>query len=76
MNEVIAADTRAKLVFAARALDRVLRAGRYWVPQWYSGSHRLAYWDVFGHPANLPKYIGSGAPDLWWASKPASEQAK
>jgi microcin C transport system substrate-binding protein len=32
---------------------------------------------VFGHPANLPKYIGVGAPDLWWASaKPSSEQAK
>ena len=76
MNEVIAADTRAKLVFAARALDRVIRAGRYWVPQWYSGAHRLAYWDVFGHPAKLPKYIGVGAPDLWWASKPASEQAR
>lgn len=76
MNQVIGADTRPKLVFAARALDRVIRAGRYWVPQWYSGSHRLAYWDVFGHPANLPKYIGVGAPDLWWATKPASEQAK
>ncbi|MDB5634065.1 MAG: extracellular solute-binding protein family 5 [Tardiphaga sp.] len=76
MNEVIAADTRPKLVFAARALDRVIRAGRYWVPQWYANSHRLAYWDVFGHPANLPKYIGSGAPDLWWAAKPVSEQAK
>ncbi len=36
MEQVIAADTRAKLVFAARALDRVIRAGRYWVPQWYS----------------------------------------
>jgi microcin C transport system substrate-binding protein len=76
MNEVIAADTRARLVFAARALDRVIRAGRYWVPQWYSASHRLAYWDVFGHPANLPKYIGVGAPDLWWAAKPTTEQAK
>jgi microcin C transport system substrate-binding protein len=77
MNQVIAADTRPKLVFAARALDRVIRAGRYWVPQWYAASHRLAYWDVFGHPANLPKYIGTGAPDLWWASaKPSTEQAK
>ncbi|MDB5656582.1 MAG: extracellular solute-binding protein family 5 [Tardiphaga sp.] len=76
MNEVIAADTRAKLVFAARALDRVIRAGRYWVPQWYANSHRLAYWDVFGHPANLPKYIGVGVPDLWWTSKPSTEQAK
>ncbi|MET0970771.1 MAG: extracellular solute-binding protein [Tardiphaga sp.] len=77
MNAVIAADTRPKLVFAARALDRVIRAGRYWVPQWYAASHRLAYWDVFGHPANLPKYIGTGAPDLWWATaKPSTEQAK
>lgn len=79
MNEVIAADTRPKLVFAARALDRVIRAGRYWVPQWYSASHRIAYWDVFGHPANLPKYGGAGAPDLWWSTTgvPASsERAK
>ncbi|MEH2479429.1 microcin C transport system substrate-binding protein [Nitrobacteraceae bacterium AZCC 2146] len=78
MNEVIAADTRPKLVFAARALDRVIRAGRYWVPQWYANSHRLAYWDVFGHPANLPKYIGVGVPDLWWATGKSSttEQAK
>lgn len=78
MNQVIAADTRPKLVFAARALDRVIRAGRYWVPQWYAASHRLAYWDVFAHPADLPKYIGTGAPDLWWASakSSATEQAK
>lgn len=70
VDQVIAADTRPKLVFAARALDRVIRAGRYWVPQWYANSHRLAYWDVFGHPSKLPKYAGAGAPDLWW-SEPA-----
>jgi microcin C transport system substrate-binding protein len=79
MDQVIAADSRPKLVFAARALDRVIRAGRYWVPQWYANSHRLAYWDVFGHPPNLPKYLGVGAPELWWSdpSKAAkAEQAK
>ncbi|KIZ40911.1 MULTISPECIES: extracellular solute-binding protein [Rhodopseudomonas] len=71
MDRVIAADTRAELVVAARALDRLIRAGRYWVPQWYSGSHRLAYWDVFGHPPKLPKYLDVGVPDLWWsAAKP------
>jgi microcin C transport system substrate-binding protein len=48
------------------------------VPQWYAASHRLAYWDVFGHPANLPKYNGVGIPDLWWAvsKSAATEQAK
>uniref|UniRef100_Q07K39 Extracellular solute-binding protein, family 5 n=1 Tax=Rhodopseudomonas palustris (strain BisA53) TaxID=316055 RepID=Q07K39_RHOP5 len=72
MDRLIAADTRTKLVVAARALDRVIRAGRYWVPQWYSASHRLAYWDVFGHPASLPKYGGVGVPDLWWSTEPLS----
>lgn len=78
IEQVIAADTRAKLVFAARALDRVIRAGRYWVPQWYSNKHRIAYWDVFGHPAQLPKYLDMVAPELWWAvaNKTATEQAK
>jgi microcin C transport system substrate-binding protein len=79
VEQLIAADTRPKLVFAARALDRIIRAGRYWVPQWYANTHRLAYWDVFGHPANLPKYFGAGAPDLWWSavkSSPAGEAAK
>ncbi len=79
MDQVIAADSRPKLVFAARALDRVIRAGRYWVPQWYSNSHRLAYWDVFSHPPNLPKYLGVGAPDLWWSDSgktAKTEQAK
>jgi microcin C transport system substrate-binding protein len=79
VEQLIAADTRPKLVFAARALDRVIRAGRYWVPQWYANTHRLAYWDVFGHPANLPKYFGAAAPDLWWSaakSFSAGEAAK
>jgi len=79
VEQLIAADTRPKLVFAARALDRIIRAGRYWVPQWYANTHRLAYWDVFGHPSNLPKYVGVGAPDLWWSvakSSAAGEQVK
>ena len=43
IETVIAADTRASLVTAAcRALDRVIRAGRYWVPHWYKASHWIA----------------------------------
>lgn len=74
IDKVIAANSRTDLVIAARALDRVIRAGRYWVPQWYSATHRLAYWDVFGHPEKLPKYAGAGAPELWWsADKPSAQ---
>ncbi|CAN5365889.1 extracellular solute-binding protein [soil metagenome] len=77
---IIAANDRDELRIACRAFDRVFRAGRYWVPQWYSASHRIAYWDVFAHPPNIPRYAGGvGAPDFWWsdeirARKP--EQAK
>ena len=34
-------------------------------PQWYNPSHRIAYWDVFGHPAAKPRYA-RGIPETWW----------
>ncbi len=65
IEEIIAAPTRPALTTACRALDRVFRAGRYWIPQWYNPSYRLAYWDVFNRPATKPRY-GRGAPETWW----------
>jgi microcin C transport system substrate-binding protein len=65
IDVVINAETRATLTTACRALDRVIRAGRYWVPQWYLASHRIAYWDVFARPPTKPRYA-RGAPELWW----------
>lgn len=65
IDVAINAETRATLTTACRALDRVIRAGRYWVPQWYLASHRIAYWDVFSRPATKPRYA-RGAPELWW----------
>jgi microcin C transport system substrate-binding protein len=62
---IIAADTRPALVTACRALDRVIRAGRYWIPNWYKASHWIAYWDVFGRPPAQPRYF-RGIPDTWW----------
>jgi microcin C transport system substrate-binding protein len=75
IDAIIAAPTRPKLVTACRALDRVIRAGRYWIPQWYKASHWIAYWDVFGHPAAQPRYF-RGIPDTWWhdAAKAAKIQ--
>ncbi len=35
IEKIIGADNRADLTIACRAFDRVFRAGRYWVPQWY-----------------------------------------
>jgi microcin C transport system substrate-binding protein len=80
IEKAIAAQTRADLTTACRALDRVFRAGRYWVPQWYRSTHPIAYWDQFGHPPKPARYAqGVGAPDNWWyeAAKAAKlEQAK
>jgi microcin C transport system substrate-binding protein len=65
IDAIIAAQSRPALVTACRALDRVLRAGRYWIPHWYKPSHWIAYWDVFGRPATQPRYF-RGIPETWW----------
>ncbi len=65
VDAAIAAQTRAELIAACRALDRVFRAGRYWIPHWYKASHWIAYWDVFGFPAGKPRYF-RGIPETWW----------
>jgi microcin C transport system substrate-binding protein len=62
---VIAAGSRDELTIACRVLDRLLRAGRYWVPHWYKGSHWLAAWDVFGRPETKPRY-GLPFDSTWW----------
>ena len=64
-DTVVAAKSRAELVTATRAIDRVLRAGHYWVPHWYKASHALAYWNKFSRPATKPKY-DPGVLDTWW----------
>lgn len=68
VEKIIGASTREDLIAACKALDRVVRAGRYWVPQWYLASHRIAYWDVFGRPERQPRY-DRGIPETWWAAE-------
>jgi microcin C transport system substrate-binding protein len=65
IERIIAADSRASLTTACKVLDRVIRAGCYWVPHWYKASHWLAYWDVFGRPATKPRYA-RGISETWW----------
>ena len=65
VDKIIGAATREELTAACKALDRVIRAGRYWIPHWYKASHWIAYWDMFGRPATKPRY-GRGIPETWW----------
>jgi microcin C transport system substrate-binding protein len=75
VGKVIEAKSREELVTATRAIDRVLRAGHYWVPHWYKAEHNLAYWNKFSHPKTKPKY-DRGVIATWWydAEKAAALQ--
>jgi microcin C transport system substrate-binding protein len=65
IDVILQAKSRDDLRAAARALDRVLRAGHYWVPQWYKAAHHLAFWDRYSWPQTKPKYA-RGVLDTWW----------
>jgi microcin C transport system substrate-binding protein len=65
IDVVLAADSNDKLTIATKTLDRVLRAERFWVPQWFKDTHTVAYFDMFKHPETLPPY-GLGELDFWW----------
>ena len=68
IDKISSAKTRAELVTACRALDRVLRSEYYWVPHWYKNAHNVAYWNKFSRPLKKPLYH-RGIIDLWWFDK-------
>ena len=68
VEHIVAAKSRADLVAATRALDRVLRAGHYWVPAWNNDTYRIVHWDEFGWPEIQPIYQ-RGILDTWWFTR-------
>ncbi len=75
VEQIIAADSRPSLTASCKALDRVIRAGRYWIPHWYKASHWIAYWDMFGRPAGKPRYA-RGIPETWWYDRDKAAQVE
>jgi microcin C transport system substrate-binding protein len=65
LNKVLEAKSRDELNTATRALDRVLRAGHYWVPHWFKAAHHVVHWDLFGRPAVKPRFE-RGITHTWW----------
>lgn len=65
IERVIFAKDRADLVTATKALDRVLLANHFVIPQWTLDYDRYAYWNRFGRPETLPEY-SFGFPTVWW----------
>lgn len=73
LEAVIRAETREEMETATRALDRVLRAYRIRVPQWFNQNVWVAYYNHYRYPETLPPY-GIGFLDFWWVD-PEAEQA-
>lgn len=68
-------ETTDELIPAVKALDRVLRAERFWVPQWYKDVHTVAYFNMFEYPDPLPPYA-LGVTDFWWYNAEKAEALK
>lgn len=50
------ATSRDELYVIMRAIDRILRAGHYWVPQWNKPTHWIARKSELSYPATKPLY--------------------
>ena len=75
IQKALAAPTRAALLPIIHALDRVLLAGYYVVPNWYAGYYRVAYWNKLGMPATQPIYANmpSAVINDWWIDPKAAQ---
>ncbi len=65
IEKIVYAKDRDELTAATRALDRVLLAHWYVVPQFTSVEDRTARWDRFSRPDKLPPR-GALFPTVWW----------
>ena len=71
IDEIVAAETLEDLTTRTRALDRVLRAERFWIPQWQKGVHTVAYYDMYRF-AEIPP-LALSPIDNWWYDAEAGE---
>ncbi|NNK78692.1 MAG: ABC transporter substrate-binding protein [Litoreibacter sp.] len=68
INTMLTVTDQKDYVAAVRALDRILTAGRYVIPIWYSKVSRIAHDRRLVFSDRLPAYgdwIGF-LPDVWW----------
>ena len=75
ITNVLNAQSRDDLKVSVHALDRVLRAIRFWVPQWYKNVNTVAYYDMYEHPANMPPF-SLGNLDFWWYNAEKADKLK
>ncbi|WP_241559847.1 extracellular solute-binding protein [Solirhodobacter olei] len=66
--KMVSSTSQEDFTAAAKALDRVLMAGRYVVPIWYRRSSYLAHAKTLHYPNKLPIYGDwpGFMPNVWW----------
>ena len=73
LSHMVGAKTRPDYLAACHALERVITHSHVFIPQWYSGTHRMAYnaWRLERPTVTPPYFRGeTWAIDTWWALVP------
>lgn len=65
---IVEARSHRDLVAAARALDRVLMSGFYWVPLFHQPAQWIARWNHVGIPAESS--VSGYLSETWWREEP------
>jgi microcin C transport system substrate-binding protein len=74
IDEIVKAETLEDLTIRTRALDRVLRAERFWIPQWQKGVHTVAFYDMFKFKEVPP--LALSPIDNWWYDADRAEELR
>lgn len=71
VQQMLTVESREDYVAAVKALDRILTAGRYVIPIWYSPVSRLAHDKKMQRPDVVPAYGDwpGYLPDVWWVEE-------
>ena len=70
LDRMVSAKTKPDYLAACHALERVITHSHVFIPQWYSGTHRMAYnaWRLQKPKVTPPYFRGEAwAIDAWWA---------
>ena len=73
LDRMVSAKTKPDYLAACHALERVITHSHVFIPQWYSGTHRMAYnaWRLERPTVTPPYFRGeTWAIDTWWAIVP------
>ncbi|KAB2885167.1 MAG: ABC transporter substrate-binding protein [Albidovulum sp.] len=68
VRNLVGAHDYDELIASTQALDRILTAGRYVIPVWYSKVSRVAHSSHLHYPETIPLYGDwpGFQPEVWW----------